>query len=80
MSNAGGAVRAGGEDLACERALRHSVIFRKVTGGFRAEWGAKVYAATVVSTGRQFGLPALGALRAALTGDTIMPADCALWG
>jgi transposase len=30
---------------ACERALRPSVIFRKVTGGFRAEWGAKVYAA-----------------------------------
>ena len=25
---------------ACERALRPSVIFRKVTGGFRAEWGA----------------------------------------
>jgi transposase len=30
---------------ACERALRPSVIFRKVTGEFRAEWGAKVYAA-----------------------------------
>jgi len=28
-----------------ERALRPSVIFRKVTNGFRAEWGASVYAA-----------------------------------
>jgi transposase len=28
-----------------ERALRPSVIFRKVTNGFRSEWGAKVYAA-----------------------------------
>lgn len=38
---------------ACERALRPSVIFRKVTGGFRAEWGAKVYAAaaSVIATG-----------------------------
>jgi len=30
---------------ACERALRPSVIFRKVNNCFRAEWGAKVYAA-----------------------------------
>jgi transposase len=34
---------------ACERALRPSVIFRQVTGGFRAEWGAKVYAALQAS-------------------------------
>ena len=25
----------------CERALRPSVIFRKVTGGFRSQWGAR---------------------------------------
>ena len=29
---------------ASERALRMSVIFRKVTNGFRSGWGAKVYA------------------------------------
>jgi len=29
---------------ASERALRPSVIFRRVTNGFRSEWGAKVYA------------------------------------
>lgn len=59
---------------ACERALRPSVIFRKVTGGFRAEWGARVYAAAVsiTATGRLHGLTAFGALRAALAGKAVM--------
>lgn len=59
---------------ACERALRPSVIFRKVTGGLRATWGAKVYAAaaTVIATGRLHGLTALAALRAALAGQPVM--------
>ena len=61
---------------ACERALRPSVVFRKVTGGFRAEWGAKVYAAavSVIATGRLHGLTALTALRTALNGASIIPA------
>jgi transposase len=60
---------------ACERALRPSVIFRKVTNCFRAEWGAKVYAAaaSVIATGRLHGLTAMQALRAALAGVPIMP-------
>ena len=35
-----------------ERNLRPSVIFRKVTNGFRCEWGAETYVAfrSVVST------------------------------
>jgi transposase len=59
---------------ACERALRPSVIFRKVTNCFRAEWGARVYAAatSVIATGRLHGLSALEALRAALAGVQIM--------
>ena len=59
---------------ACERALRPSVIFRKVTNCFRAEWGAKVYAAaaSVIATGRLHGLTALDALQAALAGRPIM--------
>jgi transposase len=50
---------------ACERALRPSVIFRKVTGGFRSTWGAKVYAAavSVIATGRLRGLSALQAIK-----------------
>jgi transposase len=53
-----------------ERALRPSVIFRKVTNGFRSDWGAKVYAdlCSIVSTGRLHGRSPLAAIRAALTG------------
>jgi len=59
---------------ACERALRPSVIFRKVTGGFRAEWGAKVYAAaaSVIATGRLHGLTALASIKAALAGEKVI--------
>ncbi len=57
---------------ACERALRPSVIFRKVTN-CRAEWGARVYAAaSVIATGRLHGLTAIEALRAALAGVPVM--------
>ena len=53
---------------ASERALRPSVIFRKVTNGFRSAWGAKVYAdvCSVVATGKRAGQSALAAIRAAL--------------
>lgn len=53
---------------ASERALRPSVIFRKVTNGFRSSWGAKVYAdlCSIVATGRIKGHSALSAIRAAL--------------
>jgi transposase len=51
-----------------ERALRPSVIFRKVTNGFRSEWGAKTYAdlCSIVETGRRNGRSALAAIRDAL--------------
>lgn len=54
-----------------ERALRPSVIFRKVTNGFRAEWGAETYAAcrSVVSTAKLNGNTVLGAIREALSGE-----------
>ena len=37
-----------------ERHLRPSVVFRKVTNGFRCEWGVQTYAAfrSVVSTAK----------------------------
>jgi transposase len=59
---------------ACERALRPSVIFRKVTNCFRAEWGAQVYAAaaSVIATGRLHGVSALEARRAGLEGAPII--------
>lgn len=51
-----------------ERALRPSVIFRKVTNGFRSGWGAKVYAdiCSIVATGRLAGRSPLASIRAAL--------------
>ncbi len=51
-----------------ERALRPSVIFRKVTNGVRSEWGADTYAAfrSVVSTAKANGRSVLNDLRQAL--------------
>ena len=38
-----------------EQALRNSVIYRKVTGGFRSEWGASAYTnvISVIETARR---------------------------
>jgi transposase len=54
-----------------ERALRPSVVFRKVTNGFRAEWGAQTYAAfrSVVSTAKTRGATVLAAVQDALRGQ-----------
>jgi len=51
-----------------ERNLRPSVVFRKVTNGFRCEWGAETYAAfrSVVSTAKLNTTSVLEAVRAAL--------------
>ena len=51
-----------------EQGLRMSVIFRKVTNGFRSCWGAKVYAdlCSIVATGRLHGRSPLAAIREAL--------------
>jgi len=48
-----------------ERHLRPSVIFRKVTNGFRCEWGAETYAAfrSVVSTAKANRASVLDVLR-----------------
>jgi transposase len=58
----------------CERARRPSVIFRKVTGGFRSQWGAHLYAAaiTVIATGRLNDRSVLHAIRDALAGQPIL--------
>jgi transposase len=51
------------------------VIFRRVTNGFRSEWGAKVYAdlCSVVATGRLAGRTALAAIRDALAAYALQP-------
>jgi transposase len=53
-----------------ERALRASVIFRKVTNCFRSAWGAKVYAdiRSVVATAALAGGSAFEAIRTCIVG------------
>ena len=55
---------------ACEREIRPSVIFRKVTGGFRSSWGAYIHAGyrSVTGTARLHGHTALRAIGDLLTG------------
>jgi len=53
----------------CERALRKSVVYRKVSGGFRSVWGPAAFAtmATVIETAAKRGEDALGVLIRVLT-------------
>jgi transposase len=63
-----------------ERALRPSVIFRKVTKVFRSNWGTKVYAGlcSIVATGRLGGRTAIATIRHAIAAHTIrQTTDCA---
>jgi transposase len=55
-----------------ERHLRPSVIFRKVTNGFRCEWGAETYAAfrSLVSTAKLNRASLLDVLRFVLATKT----------
>lgn len=56
-----------------ERALRPCAVFRKITNGFRTEWGAKLYAdiRSVVETGRRRAIGALHAIRLTLAGKPL---------
>jgi transposase len=60
---------------AAEQALRHSVVHRKVTGGFRSDWGAEAHAiiTTVLDTARKRGADLLTTLHAALGAPTAIP-------
>jgi transposase len=53
---------------ASEQALRNSVIYRRVTGGFRTPWGETAYAnaASVIETARRRGHNILHTLRTLL--------------
>jgi len=57
-----------------ERALRPSVVHRKVTGGFRSEWGANTYAAlaSVIDTAALKGVSAFAAIQP-LMGTPALP-------
>lgn len=57
-----------------EQALRGSVVHRKVTNGFRSEWGAQAYAAlqTIIATAKQKGEQVFQAL-VNLMGAPVLP-------
>ena len=52
-----------------ERALRPSVIFRKVTNGFRSEWGAELFSKvrSLIGTAQRQGISAFDAISRSLT-------------
>ena len=56
-----------------ERALRPCVIFRKITNGFRTEWGARLYAdiRSVIETARRRAIRAMAAIRLTLAGKPL---------
>lgn len=58
----------------CEQALRSAVVHRKVTGGFRSQWGANAYAAlaSVVDTAALHGSNAFEAIQT-LIGKPSLP-------
>jgi len=60
-----------------EQALRPCAVFRKITNGFRTEWGAKLYAdiRTVIETARRRAIGALQAIKLTLAAKTLPTLD-----
>lgn len=60
-----------------EREIRPSVVFRKVTGGFRSQWGPQVHAGyrSVTSTARLTGKTAYDAIREVAQGLFVPNSD-----
>ncbi len=58
-----------------ERDIRPSTAFRKVTNGFRSDWGSDLYASvrSTLNNGRRQGLSAIQAIQAAINGESILP-------
>ncbi len=57
-----------------ERELRPTATYRKVTGGFRSDWGANLYAGvrSVIGTAARRGIDAYQAIRATLQGHSVL--------
>ena len=56
-----------------ERALRPCAVYRKITNGFRSQWGAALYAdiRSVVETARRRSIRAIDAIRLTLAGQPL---------
>jgi transposase len=57
-----------------ERELRPTATYRKVTGGFRSNWGADLFAAvrSVIGTAKRRGTDAYQAIHATLRGQSVL--------
>jgi transposase len=62
------------DNNASERELRPTATYRKVTGGFRSDWGADLYAAvrSVIGTAARRGIDAYQAIRTTLQGQSVL--------
>ena len=60
-----------------ERALRPCAVYRKITNGFRQEWGAHLYAdiRSVIETARRRSIRAIDAIRLTLKGRPLHPSE-----
>ena len=59
-----------------ERELRPTATYRKVTGGFRSDWGADLFAAvkSVIGTASRTGIDAHAAIINTLSGQSVLQA------
>jgi len=57
-----------------ERELRPTATYRKVTGGFRSDWGANLFAAvrSIIGTAKRRGIDAYQAIRDTLRGQSVL--------
>ncbi len=64
----------GADNNASERELRPTATYRKVTGGFRSEWGKDLFAAfrSVVGTAARRGINAYQAVCMTLSGQSVL--------
>jgi transposase len=62
------------DNNASERELRPTATYRKVTGGFRSDWGKDLFAAfrSVVGTAARRGIDAYQAVRMTLSGHSVL--------
>jgi transposase len=64
----------GADNNGSERELRPTATYRKVTGGFRSEWGKDLFAAfrSIVGTAARRGIDAYQAVQMTLSGQSVL--------
>ena len=64
----------GADNNSSEREVRPTATYRKVTGGFRSDWGANFYAAvrSIIGTAARHGIDAYQAIRMVLQGQSVL--------